>query len=285
MPTAKSLILICPFYVWDPITYHSCCRKKLRHNSDLRTHFHRCHAQPVFCPVCKVIFKGKEANVNRNAHIKDRRCYQSLNPDPAGLTGDHFDLIGQKKELSPFRQMNLQARQWYAIWDICFPGAAFPSPDSICHEGALGARQNPHSPQAAPLDGQSTRNVNSPDDFSHVPKATLNSPNTRKEAHPSPFNASSLVYRGPQANTQQPQPNTTNFEVRPVPVDNTKNIWAPFVYPYDLTMNNDYGLEPQLQQDTVPFDFEFGIYGYGLEFPVADPKCGSSYGQNLYDRW
>ncbi|KAK4223622.1 hypothetical protein QBC38DRAFT_548323 [Podospora fimiseda] len=73
--SSYSRFLVCPFYIWDPITYHNCGGKIMRHNSDFQPHFHRCHGKPLFCPVCKVIFKGKEAPTNRNAHIKDRRCY------------------------------------------------------------------------------------------------------------------------------------------------------------------------------------------------------------------
>ncbi|KAK3984305.1 hypothetical protein QBC44DRAFT_253128, partial [Cladorrhinum sp. PSN332] len=132
---ASPTCLACPFYILDPVKYKSCGGKRLRHPSDLRVHFYRSHARPPFCSACKLTFKGKDANLNRNRHIAERQCRRTLKPNPPGLTEDQFIIISKKREIAPFQDLNLQARQWYSMWQVCCPGYPFPPPESISRPG------------------------------------------------------------------------------------------------------------------------------------------------------
>ncbi|KAK4167490.1 hypothetical protein QBC43DRAFT_142467 [Cladorrhinum sp. PSN259] len=131
VPPSPPCLLACPYYRLHPHRHRSCGGKKLRHNSDIRTHLHRCHTQPVFCPICKTVFKGKDAYNNRHYHIAAQKCQHKWEPYPDGLTPDDFVLIAEKKEIAPFQGLTALARQWYAIWEVCCRGEPFPPPDLI----------------------------------------------------------------------------------------------------------------------------------------------------------
>ncbi|KAK4460374.1 hypothetical protein QBC42DRAFT_332557 [Cladorrhinum samala] len=119
--------LACPFYKFNPETYRACGEKKLRHASDIRVHFNRCHRQPVFCPRCKRSFKGRAANAHLHEHLRQRpQCPLKHQRDPAGLSEDNLKLIRKKTEVSPFPDLTQTERQWYGMWRVCFPRSPFP---------------------------------------------------------------------------------------------------------------------------------------------------------------
>ncbi|KAK4162354.1 hypothetical protein QBC43DRAFT_336412 [Cladorrhinum sp. PSN259] len=156
-PLQPACLLACPLYVLDSVKYRTCGDKKLRHNSELRTHLHRCHTQPHFCPICKLTFKGKNAYNNRRYHISAQKCAPSFISEPDGLTPDEFSLIAEKREVSPFPGLTPLAHQWYAIWEICCPGEPFPSPEFIFRTGSLESNRVADAGRAIFKEGRSDR--------------------------------------------------------------------------------------------------------------------------------
>ncbi|KAL2132610.1 hypothetical protein VTI74DRAFT_3600 [Chaetomium olivicolor] len=120
--------LACHFYKRFPTHFTRCLfRNHLTSTSFVVQHIHRCHSQPIRCPICSRAFDGA---AERDEHIRQRTC-QSASRDPGcvdnGREGlDRHQLVELRQRTS--RRGLTEAERWYAIWDFIFPGA--PRPDS-----------------------------------------------------------------------------------------------------------------------------------------------------------
>ncbi|KAJ0425051.1 hypothetical protein BJY00DRAFT_308936 [Aspergillus carlsbadensis] len=111
--------LACPFWKRNPREYRKCFQYRLSRIRDVKQHIHRRHHPPWRCMRCGEIFPSEET---RDAHARaDQAC--------AVRHVAHDDLSqSQMKALT--RRANTRytvEEQWYAIWDILFPGAERPA--------------------------------------------------------------------------------------------------------------------------------------------------------------
>ncbi|KZL71831.1 hypothetical protein CT0861_10333 [Colletotrichum tofieldiae] len=114
------LSLACPFYKEDGRKHHKCLQLQLSRIRDVKQHLSRKHMQPHFCPSCGRTFRALE---DQREHIRLRTCDNGNFLPPDGITQD------QQKDLSARVDRKLQERdQWFAVWDIVFPGK--PRPES-----------------------------------------------------------------------------------------------------------------------------------------------------------
>ncbi|KZL81408.1 hypothetical protein CI238_00428 [Colletotrichum incanum] len=114
------LSLACPFYKKDGRKHHKCLQLQLSRIRDVKQHLSRIYIQPHFYPSCAVIFRALK---DQREHIRPRTCDNGNFQPPDGITQD------QQKDLSARVNRKLQERdQWFAVWDIVFPGK--PRPES-----------------------------------------------------------------------------------------------------------------------------------------------------------
>ncbi|KUI67559.1 Vegetative incompatibility protein HET-E-1 [Cytospora mali] len=120
LSTSRVDTLACPFYFKDRTKNRNCLtHHQLSSTDDVREHLCLMHVQPLFCPVCKDVFR---TCVARDDHIRSRQCTRNALPMPDGVTDWQAEqLYGETSAVS-------DEAQWFEIWDIIFPQT--PPPDS-----------------------------------------------------------------------------------------------------------------------------------------------------------
>ncbi|KAI1469288.1 uncharacterized protein F4812DRAFT_422621 [Daldinia caldariorum] len=119
----------CPFSKWKPLSYRKCCQYILKDISRVKQHLRRYHERPPYCPVCWKVFPEEDGF---ESHIQSRTCSPRPKADLEGVTSV------QQKQLERRSDKQLTKRkQWYAIYDILFPGQ--PHPDSPYLESDLSS--------------------------------------------------------------------------------------------------------------------------------------------------
>ena len=129
---------------------HARCRgiKSLRHMSDVREHFNRCHSRDPFCPVCNRIFTGKNRHTDRDAHINlaaaDGACTAGEHPPPepeghqVGFSKEKLDAMFDNwktdQSLGYSADMTLDQRKWRGLWVALFPDRKDACPDAYHYE-------------------------------------------------------------------------------------------------------------------------------------------------------
>lgn len=119
----------CPFYLYDRLRHSDCLNIKLTRLADVRQHLlERAHNQPVHCPACGLVFRGRtaEARRQRDAHVQAATCEPSPSPfDYPGITEDEEQRIREIARNTRTTQYS-EVQRWYMIWDFLFPGAQRP---------------------------------------------------------------------------------------------------------------------------------------------------------------
>ncbi|KAK1633505.1 hypothetical protein BDP81DRAFT_433892 [Colletotrichum phormii] len=111
---AGSTDFACPFLVKNPWKHLDCLREDaLSTMLDVRDHLWRSHRVPYHCPVCIQTFVSA---ARRDEHILERDCRLKDYPNFQGVTQDQRDLISRTQDIPGSK------KQWFAIWDILFPG-------------------------------------------------------------------------------------------------------------------------------------------------------------------
>ncbi|KAI1803065.1 hypothetical protein F4811DRAFT_572379 [Daldinia bambusicola] len=107
----------CPFSKWKPLSYRKCCQYILKDISRVKQHLRRYHERPPYCPVCWEVFPED----GFESHIQSRSCSPRPKADLEGVTS------AQQKQLERRSDKQLtKPKQWYAIYDILFPGQKHP---------------------------------------------------------------------------------------------------------------------------------------------------------------
>lgn len=110
--------LACPFWRLDPVKHWGCFAKKTRTISYVKQHLSRQHSADFYCQRCYKIFSDAEI---RDRHVLSVWCAPR---DPSAiLEGVSHD---QKTQLSRKSKGSMED-QWYAMWNILFPGRQQPS--------------------------------------------------------------------------------------------------------------------------------------------------------------
>ncbi|KAK6080913.1 hypothetical protein SCUP234_05011 [Seiridium cupressi] len=112
-------ILACPFYKKNSSKYQECHKFGLKRIKDVKQHIYRKHKRPdYYCPKCFDEFNNPRG---RDDHVRGNSCAKRQSP--------HSDMISEdeKKKLA---QCSARSKpideQWYAVWDLLFPGQRKP---------------------------------------------------------------------------------------------------------------------------------------------------------------
>ncbi|KAH8892971.1 hypothetical protein GQ53DRAFT_626216, partial [Thozetella sp. PMI_491] len=114
----RTLSLGCPYYKKDALKHRHCLHYELKRIKDVKQHLCRRHMQPHFCPLCGSEFSTQSEEKD---HIRNQSCSIRDFTEPEGITEDQKAMFSTRVG----RTMTLE-QQWYAVWDIVFPGAEHP---------------------------------------------------------------------------------------------------------------------------------------------------------------
>ena len=113
--------LACPFWKLNPGRYKSCFKNELMSVSRLKQHLTRKHTPQFYCDRCNVIFDTESAHENH----KMQPCVIDPYVTPPRLEGITYR---QTQQLQRRSNPSLSVSdQWFAIWDILFPGVQRPA--------------------------------------------------------------------------------------------------------------------------------------------------------------
>ena len=110
--------LACPYWKQNPNKHRQCCKLTLKRIRDVKQHLHRRHTPEVYCERCFVIFPNDQSHQD---HIISVLCRREPHAQLDGISHS------QRRELC--RKSNpafTEENQWFAIWDILFPGSERP---------------------------------------------------------------------------------------------------------------------------------------------------------------
>jgi hypothetical protein len=77
---------------------------------------------PVYCPICREIFKSPEARQRCDSHINERRCLRRESPAIEGLTEDEIKALSRLQ----LRDKGDPVRGYTKIWESIFPDSPAP---------------------------------------------------------------------------------------------------------------------------------------------------------------
>ncbi|KAH8884389.1 hypothetical protein GQ53DRAFT_613312, partial [Thozetella sp. PMI_491] len=111
----------CPFLKRAPLKYgHRCAKYQLSRVRDVKQHLARCHTPERYCQRCLATDFANEESLQM--HLDVGKCPRR---DPALLDGISYH---QTRQLSKKSSPNLgDEDQWFAVWEILFPGDPKPS--------------------------------------------------------------------------------------------------------------------------------------------------------------
>jgi hypothetical protein len=113
-------LFACPYLKWDLTKYSRCCERKLTRIRDVKQHLSRQHTPERYCQICQASNFPDDRSLR--THIDIENCSRR---DPTFLNGISYQ---QHRQLSRKSKPNTgEEDQWYAIWEILFPGHRRPS--------------------------------------------------------------------------------------------------------------------------------------------------------------
>lgn len=120
----RARILACPFWKLDSHAHRNCFRMKCSRIADVKYHLSRKHRQPAseYCQRCWIAFQN---DAHKRAHLSDdsgQRCRYDPAARPVGI--DNTMAAALHKKSNPKQSTE---DQWFAIWEIVFPGQPRPS--------------------------------------------------------------------------------------------------------------------------------------------------------------
>ncbi|KAK4153991.1 hypothetical protein C8A00DRAFT_33245 [Chaetomidium leptoderma] len=128
--TPKRRILACPFWKAQPNKYKCCFTKVLSRIRDVKQHLTRIHSPAFYCDRCSTMFPDKQAH---HQHVSD----------PDGLfcpPSIQLDSISRHQQTQISRKSNSklsEEQQWFALWEIIFPGGAHARPASAYRDAEV----------------------------------------------------------------------------------------------------------------------------------------------------
>ena len=129
--TGRPRYLACPFLKLDPVRYESCCANKMKRIRDVKQHLSRRHTPDYYCQRClKTDFRNEES---LQVHVDLGDCVLR---HPRLLEGVSY---AQRGRLTRKSNSNLtEEEQWFAVWDIVFPGRMRPSSAYLDSDLSMG---------------------------------------------------------------------------------------------------------------------------------------------------
>jgi hypothetical protein len=99
-------------------------------------HIERVHRQPVFCFICKEVFRDGDAYARLDEHLRQEPpCQFTADPDPPGdISAKEYDELflankGKRGAQIAADGVDIIHKGWYYLWDKIFPNT--PRPNSI----------------------------------------------------------------------------------------------------------------------------------------------------------
>ncbi|KAI1632581.1 hypothetical protein F4809DRAFT_626881 [Biscogniauxia mediterranea] len=116
---SRQQALACPYWKRDPEKYRSCYRLTHKHIRNVKQHLNRRHTPSFYCARCFQVFDDSQRYEAHNLNAMP--CFRSPGSQLEGIT------IEQSRNLSKkFNRWHTEEKQWFAIWDILFPGVKKP---------------------------------------------------------------------------------------------------------------------------------------------------------------
>jgi hypothetical protein len=116
--TAQTRFLACPYWKWNPNKNQQCGKLTLKRIRDVKQHLNRRHTPEFYCERCFVIFLSHQSHQD---HIISVPCRRQPHVQLDGIShSQHRELC--RKSNPAFTEED----QWFAIWDILFPGSERP---------------------------------------------------------------------------------------------------------------------------------------------------------------
>jgi hypothetical protein len=116
--TAQPRFLACPYWKLNSNKHRRCYKLTLKRIRDVKQHLHRRHTPEFYCERCFVIFLSHQSHQD---HIISVPCRREPHAQLDGISNSqHRELC--RKSNPAFTEEN----QWFAIWDILFPGSERP---------------------------------------------------------------------------------------------------------------------------------------------------------------
>ncbi|KAK1546867.1 hypothetical protein CPAR01_00834 [Colletotrichum paranaense] len=117
----QELTLACPFWKLDTLKHHNCAKRKLTRVRDVKQHLNRNHTPKHYCQRCLRLF---ENDIALRQHVSDETGWSCTLATPDSLNGISHEQSRKLHKKSTSSQSD--ERQWFAIWEILFPGKARP---------------------------------------------------------------------------------------------------------------------------------------------------------------
>ncbi|PKS10086.1 hypothetical protein jhhlp_003383 [Lomentospora prolificans] len=113
-------VFACPFWKWNRDMYSRCSKFTLKRVKDVKQHLGRCHLRcSILCWRCQQQFVTEQQLVE---HLQaEESCTRQPPTDNPGLSAQQFTELRNRRQ----RGATL-TDQWFAIWDIVFPGVTRP---------------------------------------------------------------------------------------------------------------------------------------------------------------
>ncbi|KAK0646868.1 hypothetical protein B0T16DRAFT_307895, partial [Cercophora newfieldiana] len=118
-PKAKPFA--CPYWKREPRKHRACFKYELKRVKDVKQHLMRRHSIPALS--CQRCFEVFDTRANYHNHVMgDERCVARPELATDVIFPDQDERLREKSKPG-----QSGAEQWFAIWDILFPGQPRPS--------------------------------------------------------------------------------------------------------------------------------------------------------------
>lgn len=113
-------VLACPYWKRDSEKHRVCCKLSHKRIRDVKQHLHRRHTPENYCDRCLEMFEdGDRYEVHL---LRAVACFRVPGTQLEGITRTQSRALNKKSD----RKLDEEG-QWFAMWDILFPGMERPS--------------------------------------------------------------------------------------------------------------------------------------------------------------
>lgn len=115
----RQQVLACPYWKRDSEKYRACCKLAHKRIRDVKQHLHRRHTPEFYCQRC---FETFEDGTRHEIHVASiTPCVRPTGAQLEGLSTTQSRALTRKSD----RRLT-EEKQWFAVWDIVFPGINRP---------------------------------------------------------------------------------------------------------------------------------------------------------------
>ncbi|KAH9908966.1 hypothetical protein F4778DRAFT_714758 [Xylariomycetidae sp. FL2044] len=112
-------VLACPFWKHDSEKHRRCCKLTLTRIRDVKQHLHRRHTPYFYCDRCYEVFEDGDGY--QRHFLRDMVCSRGPDSQLEGINRIQNLALTKKSDRNQGEE-----DQWFAIWDIIFPGVTRP---------------------------------------------------------------------------------------------------------------------------------------------------------------